>query len=652
MGGKSKVPAWQSLSAGAIAGAVEGAITYPTEYVKTQLQLQSTAGTKRFRGPIDCAVQTVRTKGIVGLYKGVSALVIGNSSKAAVRFLAFEQLRKALADEQGRLGGVGMAAAGLGAGVAEAVLVVTPTETIKTRLIDDQSRATPRFRGLLHGVRAIAREEGARGLYRGVTAVVARQGANSAVRMTTYEALRELVAARVPADAATGKRYLPWYVAFANGALAGIVTVYATMPLDVVKTRMQGLGAQERYRHSLDCLAQVVRGEGVRALWKGATPRLGRLIFSGGIVFSVYEQHAACVWPFGESDIPNEPFRGTIEGICVSFPQYPANSPWRSVVVSTNGVMMENPPETGGAGLVGGIRRVTCETHSRIWAALFPKHGHIHEIAAQAAAQAPDEDIAESDGEDDDEDDDDDGDDAADIIDDGDGGDDGGHAGIDAMKAAIVIAALAAAVAAKYDANSPCLDTSVPEGTPAPEVVTATPETCETHAPGHGYPGNPRSTTLATETPAPTPAPSGHGYADNTPAPTPSYGGETPAPVPTTPVHHGYGGNSPAPTPATTPSYGGETPAPVPSTPAYPHDTPAPTPATTPCETPAETPAPTPAPTPATTPAAGYGYGAETPAATPAEGYGSEKPILSSGETTGMSVAAAAVAAVAAVLAL
>ncbi|KAL2914854.1 hypothetical protein HK105_205596 [Polyrhizophydium stewartii] len=149
-----------------------------------------------------------------------------------------------------------------------------------------------------------------------------------------------------------------------------------------------------------------------------------------GIAGGLPRWHEACVWPFGESDIPNEPFRGTIEGICVSFPQYPANSPWRSVVVSTNGVMMENPPETGGAGLVGGIRRVTCETHSRIWAALFPKHGHIHEIAAQAAAQAPDEDIAESDGEDDDEDDDDDGDDAADIIDDGDGGDDGGHAGV------------------------------------------------------------------------------------------------------------------------------------------------------------------------------------------------------------------------------
>ncbi len=79
-------------------------------------------------------------------------------------------------------------------------------------------------------------------------------------------------------------------MSFGTGALAGIITVYTTMPLDVLKTRMQGLEAKKLYKHSLDCLTKIIKEEGVFALWKGTTPRLGRLIFSGGIVFSVYEQ--------------------------------------------------------------------------------------------------------------------------------------------------------------------------------------------------------------------------------------------------------------------------------------------------------------------------------------------------------------------------
>ncbi|KAI8926308.1 mitochondrial carrier domain-containing protein [Entophlyctis helioformis] len=291
---EGKVPAYQSILAGGIAGAIEGTMTYPMEFAKTQLQLQNASSQKAFNGPVDVLVKTVQTKGVMGIYKGLSALVIGNSSKAAVRFLSFEQLRKALADENGKLSGSRMVLAGLGAGVSEAALVVTPSETINS--FTTKNQAIPKYRGLVHGVRSIVAEEGVRGIYRGLTAVIARQGANSAVRMTTYGLLKEQVVSRYPADPVTGKQYLPWYISFVNGGIAGIVTVYTTMPLDVVKTRMQGLDAG-KYKHSIDCLATVVRTEGVKALWKGSTPRLGRLIFSGGIVFSVYEQ---VLWAFDQ----------------------------------------------------------------------------------------------------------------------------------------------------------------------------------------------------------------------------------------------------------------------------------------------------------------------------------------------------------------
>lgn len=265
-----------SLAAGMTAGAIEGFITYPTEFIKTQLQL-GTSPT-----PLECIKTTVRTRGIAGLYKGMSALLVGNSLKAGVRFMGFETYKQFLArwfDNTTALVG-----AGLLAGITEAVLVVTPSETVKTKLIHDQNIANPRFRGLVHAVRLIVKEEGAGGIYRGMNAVIARQGANSAVRMSSYSILRGKASQYYLGN------FLPLYVTFGIGSVAGIITVYATQPLDVIKTKMQSIGAAARYKGMIDCATKTITDNGVRALWKGSTPRLGRLIVSGGIVFSVYEK--------------------------------------------------------------------------------------------------------------------------------------------------------------------------------------------------------------------------------------------------------------------------------------------------------------------------------------------------------------------------
>jgi solute carrier family 25 citrate transporter 1 len=137
----------------------------------------------------------------------------------------------------------------------------------------------PKYRGLIHGTTTIIKEEGISGVYRGLGPVVARQGANSAVRFSSYSYFKELF------QRYHGSPALPSTYTFAAGALAGIVTVYTTMPLDVVKTRMQGLDARSLYKNSLDCLVKVVKANGVFSLWKGTTPRLTRLIVSLSFFF-------------------------------------------------------------------------------------------------------------------------------------------------------------------------------------------------------------------------------------------------------------------------------------------------------------------------------------------------------------------------------
>ena len=57
--------------------------------------------------------------------------MIGNSIKAGVRFTTYDQFKSLLKDEEGRLSAPRSMLAGLGAGMMEAVIAVTPSETIK-----------------------------------------------------------------------------------------------------------------------------------------------------------------------------------------------------------------------------------------------------------------------------------------------------------------------------------------------------------------------------------------------------------------------------------------------------------------------------------------------------------------------------------------
>lgn len=77
----------KGIVAGGITGGIEICITFPTEYVKTQLQLDEKGGKKQYNGIIDCVKKTVRGHGFFGLYRGLSVLLYGSIPKSAVRWV-------------------------------------------------------------------------------------------------------------------------------------------------------------------------------------------------------------------------------------------------------------------------------------------------------------------------------------------------------------------------------------------------------------------------------------------------------------------------------------------------------------------------------------------------------------------------------------
>uniref|UniRef100_A0A8C2KYS4 Si:dkey-178e17.1 n=1 Tax=Cyprinus carpio TaxID=7962 RepID=A0A8C2KYS4_CYPCA len=223
----------KAILAGGIAGGIEICITFPTEYVKTQLQLDEKANPPRYRGITDCVSQTVRHHGVKGLYRGLSSLLYGSIPKSAVRFGVFEILSNQMKDEAGKLDSTRGLVCGLGAGVMEAVLVVCPMETIKVKFIHDQTSPNPKYRGFFHGVREIIRTQGIRGTYQGLTATVLKQGSNQAIRFFIMTSLRNWYKGDNP-----NKSINP-IITGAFGAIAGAASVFGNTPLDVIKTRMQ-----------------------------------------------------------------------------------------------------------------------------------------------------------------------------------------------------------------------------------------------------------------------------------------------------------------------------------------------------------------------------------------------------------------------------
>jgi len=139
----------------------------------------------------------------------------------------------------------------------------------------------------MHAGQVLVRTHGVSELYRGLVSTTLKQSATSAVRMGTYNILKEVVRAREikPSVLTT----------FGMGALAGVVTVYATQPLDSIKTRAQSAQGAS----FAEAVWSVVRDHGLRGFWKGSTMRLGRLLLSGGIVFSVYEEMASILCALG-----------------------------------------------------------------------------------------------------------------------------------------------------------------------------------------------------------------------------------------------------------------------------------------------------------------------------------------------------------------
>lgn len=247
-------------------------------------------------GPIGTARRIVQREGFFALYKGLTAVYTGIIPKMAIRFVSFEWYRQMLADytNQGQITTGITFTAGLASGLTEAILVVTPSEVCKVRMMgqyhslqDPTQMQKRKYTNVVQTAYTIIKEEGFGALYKGVVPTMLRQGCNQAVNFTAYNIIKKKVMDM------QGTESLQHWQSLLIGGLSGGMGPIVNNPLDVVKTRMQKQvtvpGKEPKYKGLGQSIVVIAKEEGPLALWKGITPRLLRIMPGQAITFMTYE---------------------------------------------------------------------------------------------------------------------------------------------------------------------------------------------------------------------------------------------------------------------------------------------------------------------------------------------------------------------------
>lgn len=138
---------------------------------------------KQNLGMVNVMKEAVKLHGPLGLYKGYSALLMFSVPKNYVRFGTYTWAEQTFFQKKTKMNTF---LCGLIAGGAEAAFVVTPQETLKTKLIHDKLSDAPKYNGLFHGIATIFREKGFFGVYRGPLATILKQSSNQGIRFVVF----------------------------------------------------------------------------------------------------------------------------------------------------------------------------------------------------------------------------------------------------------------------------------------------------------------------------------------------------------------------------------------------------------------------------------------------------------------------------------
>ncbi|KAF2808726.1 mitochondrial carrier [Mytilinidion resinicola] len=237
--------------------------------------------------------------------------------------------------------------AGGGAGMMEA-LVCHPLDTIKVRMQLSRRATAPgvKRRGFLKTGSEIIKRETPLGLYKGLGAVLTGIVPKMAIRFTSYEWYKQLLAAP---DGTVSKKST-----FLAGLAAGVTEAVAVVtPMEVIKIRLQAQHHSmadpldvPKYRNAAHALYTVVKEEGAGALYRGVSLTALRQGSNQAVNFTAYSLFRQKLQEYqGTTDLPGwqTMFIGLVSG---------AMGPLSNAPIDTIKTRLQKTPAESGVGAV------------------------------------------------------------------------------------------------------------------------------------------------------------------------------------------------------------------------------------------------------------------------------------------------------------
>eukprot|EP00052_Salpingoeca_macrocollata_P022996 m.201177 g.201177 ORF g.201177 m.201177 type:complete len:289 (+) comp21932_c1_seq2:215-1081(+) len=179
--------------------------------------------------------------------------------------------------------GIGMTAGGIGA------VVGTPADLALIRMSADGAQPPElrrNYKNVFDALLRVTREEGVLGMWKGCGPTVGRALVVNAAQLACYSQAKEQLLALGTFGEGIGLH-------FAASMVSGLATTAASMPVDILKTRLQNMrvvNGVPQYKGAMDVFTQIVQKEGVFALWRGFLPYWSRLGPHTVITFVFMEQ--------------------------------------------------------------------------------------------------------------------------------------------------------------------------------------------------------------------------------------------------------------------------------------------------------------------------------------------------------------------------
>ncbi|CAL9682513.1 unnamed protein product [Knipowitschia caucasica] len=271
---------WRLLVAGAGAGAVSRTCTAPLDRLKVLMQVHASK-----RNSIHMAsgfFQMIREGGVRSLWRGNGMNVIKIAPESAIKFMAYEQIKRLIGIKQETLGITERFVAGSLAG-AIAQSSIYPMEVLKTRLALGK---TGQYAGILDCAKHILQKEGVAAFYKGYVPNLLGIIPYAGIDLAVYETLKNSWLQRFATDSADPGVF----VLLACGTTSSTCGQLASYPLALVRTRMQAQATDGGPQMNMTTLFKhILKTEGALGLYRGLAPNFMKVIPSVSISYVVYE---------------------------------------------------------------------------------------------------------------------------------------------------------------------------------------------------------------------------------------------------------------------------------------------------------------------------------------------------------------------------